>query len=439
MRIGLIGDNSLQFVDKLLDIWNIGACAVVLDWRIPFLSTQEMLLEAGVEKCFVSNDYYKKIDKDSIKLKIETYKSEREICLLSYEIRNKFVESYSQEEALILYSSGTTGKSKGVILSHFAINANADATIKYMSIDKKDRFYILKSLAHSSTIVCELLVCLKTKIDVVIAPTISSVTMNLKKMREYNASIVCMNPTLLSLYVLAQKTKNVEIKSLKTIYTSGSKIGENEIIKAKNVFANTNILNVYGLTEAGPRVAAQTAESRTNKNGSVGKVIENVEIKIMNKNGKCSRPFQNGIIHVKTKSKYKGYVSQVSVRKSFDDNWINTGDIGYLDADGELFIMGRVDNMILVGAHNVFPEEVEKYIMTNDNVKDCIVLSQKNKGYEERMLCFYVADSDISYELLKHCKQRLSTYEIPIGFIRVDSIFVNENGKKIRKTEMYSV
>ena len=133
-----------------------------------------MMVEAGATKCCIDESVSKKITKaDFPNIEFIEYKSNgKSATKLPKEIYNKFQENYSKDDAVVIYSSGTTGKSKGIILSHYAINTNADAIQDYMKLTPDDCLYICKSLSHSSTLTGELLVALKYKIALMIAPTI---------------------------------------------------------------------------------------------------------------------------------------------------------------------------------------------------------------------------------------------------------------------------
>ena len=436
-RIGLIGDNSVEFIRHLIKIWNQNDCAVIIDWRIPWNTAQQMLEECGVTKCHIDSNYVKdKLECQNIEINV--FESIHDIEYVPDTVIKSFEEKYSQDEALILFSSGTTGKSKGVILTHYAINTNADAIIKYMRLKENDCIYIIKTLAHSSTIVGELLVGLKSGTCIYIAPTILSASTNLAKMQTVGATIVCMNPTVLHIYTLTQRIKHYALPTLRTIYVSGSILGAKDIEDARSSFNNTNIFNVYGLSEAGPRVAAQSEENVGNKAGGIGRAISGVRIKVINEQGNPTAANEKGLICVATPSISKGYVDSTVSLKMIDAEWINTGDIGYFDEDGELFITGRADNMMLVSSHNVYPEEIEDYIKTLDGVSDCIILSQKDQVYGEKLCCYYVSDKELATEKLKEfCKRRLSTYEIPSNFVRLDKLITNVNGKKIRNISQY--
>ena len=435
-RIGLIGDNSVEFIIQLIDIWNQGNCAVIIDWRIPFEVAMRMLLETGVEECYIDSE----VMKDNFSctdFKISVYQSNRAIVCVPPEVQFSFVNNYSEEEALILFSSGTTGKAKGVILSHYAINKNAEAVIKYMELEPDDCIYLLKTFAHSATIVGEVLVGLKSRIKMIVAPTIMSASVNLHKMAANNVTIVGMNPTLLKVYSMAQRIKKYEVSSLKAIYFSGSTVEKAIIEQASECFDSAKILNVYGLSEAGPRVAAQTLSSKTNKMGGVGRAIEGVEIKILNNQGMETEAYEKGKIYVATECMSNGYVNQNTGLKMIDEKWLETGDIGYFDEDGELFITGRADNMVIVGSHNVFPEEIEDFIRSVDGVQDCVVLPQKDETYGEKIVCCYVSDKELTEELVSQCRKRLAPYEIPSTFINAEKLHTNLNGKKIRNINLY--
>ena len=198
-RVALIGENSIGYVSALIDIWNNGDCAVLLDWRIPFATSLEMMIEAGAQTCFIEQGLFDKIDVEfPNSINFITYDKQNNLVeQLPKFIYDKFQENYTHEEAVVIYSSGTTGKSKGIILSHFAINTNADAIIDYMKPTSNDCIYIAKTLSHSSTLTGELLVALKTKMGLVIAPTIVPPRYTLNNLAKYNVTIVCLNPTLL--------------------------------------------------------------------------------------------------------------------------------------------------------------------------------------------------------------------------------------------------
>lgn len=427
-RVALIGENSIGYVNTLVDIWNAGDCAVLLDWRIPFQSAIEMMHEAGVRTCYIENSLFNKTEYiTTAHIRFITYeKRNNSTGLLPDSIYEKFKENYSRNEAVVIYSSGTTGKSKGIILSHFAINTNADSIIDYMKPTAEDCIYIAKTLSHSSTLTGELLVALKTRMNLVLAPTIVPPRYVLNNINKFNVTLICLNPTLLSMFVDEHKRNHYNLSSLKTMYVSGSILNDKIYEKAQSAFSSIQIYNVYGLSETGPRVSAQRYDCC--KSNSVGKNIKGVEIKIVNEQGCIVSDGEYGIIHVKTPGLFDGYVVGQNKHKSLYEGWHNTGDVGYIDANGELHIINRFDDVIIIDSHKVYPSEVEKKIIEQGCVKECAVAKIELNG-NEFIGCLYAGEKEIDRDIKEKLKSKLLVYEIPRFFLRCDAIPRTKNGK----------
>ena len=427
-RVALIGENSIGYVEALVDIWNNENCAVLIDWRIPFRTAVEMMIEADVCTCYIEKSLFDKIeDVISDSIAFVTYEKQNQSAeLLPKRISDKFQENYSRNEAVVIYSSGTTGKSKGIILSHFAINTNADAIIDYMKPTEADCIYTAKTLSHSSTLTGELLVALKTKMRLIIAPTIVPPRYVLNNINKFGVTTICLNPTLLSMLAAEYDRNQYDISELKTIYVSGSILNDAIYNKAHAVFSHIQIYNVYGLSEAGPRVTAQRLDS--SKSNSVGKPIKGVEIKLVSEQGCIVQDGEYGVVHVNTPSLFDGYVIGQNKHNSLYEGWHNTGDVGYIDVNGELHIINRLDDVIIIDSHKVYPSDVEKKIIEESCVKECAIAKVELNG-NEFIGCLYASEKEIDRDIKEKLKSKLLVYEIPRFFLRCGSLPKTKNGK----------
>lgn len=429
-RIGIIAENSVAYVQTLIHIWSELNTAVLIDWRMPSAKITELLTLAGVQECYSDKKHINEI-RSRLNLPVKLLETDVSFTRIPTETVHSFQERYSDDEAVIFFSSGTTGNAKGIVLSHYTVNTNADAVIEYMNLGDEDSIYIVKTLAHSSTLVCELLVGLKRKIDIFVSPTLVSPTKAIANINKAKATVLCVNPTLLSLYVLVAKSGDRTVSCLKSIYVSGAILDKNAMAEARAVFPSTAIYNIYGLTEAGPRVCAQTQENYEVK-GTVGKPVRNVCVRVVGSGNRYLSSGEEGKIQVKTWSIGKGYLN--TSFQLTEDGYLDTGDIGYQDDYGNIYVCGRADDMIIRGAHNVFPQGVEEAVKFQPMVDDCLVFGTKDKLYGEKMICFYTAQAgEIPYiDLIKHCKSYLADYEVPTEFIRMENLPVTPGGKKSR-------
>ncbi len=429
-RIALIGNNSVEYIRNLLNIWNSGHCAVLIDWRIPFETAVDMMKEADVKKCYIETGLYPEAsEEEQYSGFFERYeKSNLKAEVVPSSVYDEFSENNSKEEAVVIYSSGTTGKSKGIILSHYAINTNADAIIDYMKPTSDDCIYICKTLSHSSTLVGELLLALKTKTKLIVAPVIVPPRYVLNNIEKYGVTILCVNPSLLSLYADSYNLSKFNLSTLKTIYVSGSILNDKVYTKAHESFSDISIYNVYGLSEAGPRVTAQTENSC--KSNSVGKPIKGVQIQIVDEQGKPLPRGDRGVLYVSTQSQFNGYIVGLQKNPSLYKTWLNTGDIGYVDKDGELHIVGRVDDVIIIDSHKIYPSEIENILMDQTTVKECSIVKINIDSYE-CLGCVYVGTIENVLEMKKILRKKLMSYEIPRFLVQCDHLPKNTNGKVI--------
>lgn len=431
-RIGLVGENSVAFVEHLIKIWNDGNSAVLIDWRIPMDKISELLIAADAKLCYIDQAHFAEINVQNNFIEFICYQNDQdEPTKLPTHIYHSFKHNYAHKEAVILFSSGTTGQSKGIILSHYSIQTNADLIYDYMLPTNKDCMMIIKTIIHSSTLIGELLVSLKYNIPLYISPSCLLPSGIVNWISRLGISIVCLNPSLLVLLSRIVATRYFDLNKLKEIYISGSIVPESVLKTSTKCFPNAQILNVYGLTEAGPRVTAQR-KNMPLKLGSVGKPIGDVKISIRGMDDEEVQTGQTGSIFVLTPCCFTAYITDEC--KHLDSNgWLNTGDIGYIDSDGDLYITGRSDAMICIGSHNVYPEQVENVIIGYEYVYDCLVTSQNDILHGKVIVCEYVSDRELSGELRKYCVKHLAPYEIPAMFIRVDKIPQTAGGKKKRK------
>lgn len=426
-RVALMGENSVEYISALLNIWNNGDCAVLLDWRIPFGTAVDMMREAGVTHCYIEKRFLRQIKiplpADLVWITYERNSNTAEE--LPRELYRKFRVNDSFDEAVVLYSSGTTGKAKGIVLTHFALQTNADAILDYMQPQKNDCMYIAKTLSHSSTLTGELLVALKAGMRLIVGPTIVPPRLVFNNIKKYGVSLICLNPTLLAAYADECTKNKYDLSSLRIIYVSGSVLNDRIYTAAHKAFNGIEIYNVYGLSEAGPRVTAQRADCC--QSNSVGKPVKGVEVILVDEKGTPVCCGERGIVHVKTPSRYSGYISGIEKFSSLYRDWLNTGDMGFIDENGELHILDRIDDVIILDSHKIYPSEVQQQIIKNTSITECVVTSVEHKK-NIFLGCLYTGASE-EVGLIRKLRNVLLPYEVPRYFLKCESLPRTANGK----------
>jgi long-chain acyl-CoA synthetase len=355
---------------------------------------------------------------------------------LMFKAKDKFktADSPSSEIAALIYTSGTTGDPKGAMLTHENFLAECEATIEVITTTEEDRFATLVPFFHIYGLAVGLVVSLFRGCGSVLFPQYSP-RQFLKRMEAEKVSILIAIPTQYHHLLLAAKKRGFAHTPLKCCISGAAPLPVAVIKQFKETFG-VDIMEGYGLTETTASVSANPSD-RT-KPGSVGPPGRGVQIKIADDHGNTLPPKQTGEILVKGKVVMKGYYNlPEETRAVLKAGWFSTGDIGYQDEEGYIYIIDRKKDIIIKGGFNISPAEIEELLRTHPKVKEAAVVGHKEKeGREEAIKAFVVlAESeDITpAEIIGFCRMNLAPFKVPDEVIFRDGLPNSASGKVLKK------
>ena len=337
--------------------------------------------------------------------------------------------------AEILFTSGTTGIPKGIMLSNYNIISNVNSILNYMNISSKDIALVAKSMIHSSTINGEILTMLFAGGTIVTTNKLISTRLYENYITKYQITILFSVPALLTSFVNTYAKKEA-VDSIRIVHFYGSTISNDTLTKVMDTFPKAEILYGYGLTEASPRVTCINKKDLICKIGSSGKPINSVSIKLLDSHGVQIKAINEvGEIYVNGPNVMQGYYKNPQLTKTvLTDDGLKTGDLGYFDDDGYIYILGRIDDMIIKNGINIYPAEIENILKTNDRVGEVLVKGENSNTHGNIIVAYIVKNGNLNEEdVYMHCKKYLEVSKIPDRIIFIKQMVLTESGKIKRK------
>ena len=336
-----------------------------------------------------------------------------------------------KKPSLIMCTSGTTGKPKGVMLSEKNIITNVQDISKYFAVDTTDTILIARPLYHCAVLTGEFLTSLVNGVNIRFFSETFNPIRILHLIDEFKITVFGSTPTLINMLLKLKRANNME--SLKTVTISGECLPKQIGINISHSFANCKIYHVYGLTEACPRVSYLPPKLFNDYSDCVGVPLKSVSIKILNKNSKPCNNDEEGILWVKGKNVMLGYYNDSkSTKKALKRGWLCTGDIAVLTKNNLLKIKGRQDDLIIKSGMNIYPGEVENALRVDPRTKEVLAYSFDG-NFLKQIGIKIVGDFSSTDEVRKMCAELLPTFQVPARIEIVDQLPKNASGKIIRR------
>ncbi len=343
--------------------------------------------------------------------------------------------------AAILYTSGTTGNPKGVMLSHFnlCIEGRADTLSTGILDDDGNQLvnqvHILGILPFSHVFGFTMAGLTFLTGGTIFLMSGFNMEKILTSIQENEITIFFGVPTMFAWLAVFPDVEKYDTSSV-VRWFSGSAALTSEIRNSFEKRYNTTILEGYGLTETATGFCSQRHD-RPIKAGSVGQIMPGAEIRVVNDEGRPLPPGQVGELTIKGPNVMKGYYkNKEETAQVLKDGWFYTGDMGYMDEDGDLFIVDRKKDLIIRGGFNVYPSEVEDVLCSHPDISDAGVIGVPDKDYGEQVCAFVVLkDGSLTSkkDIQSFCRESLAKYKVPRYIEYCDSLPKNELGKTLRR------
>jgi long-chain acyl-CoA synthetase len=422
-------------------VWKIGAVAVPIDHLFKAREAEYVINHSDAIALITSKGYYNDYIA-SIREKLKNVKHYIVVDgrgmdgtidyqeLLSNSSEDLEVEDVNPDDlAMIAYTSGTTGIPKGCMQTHGNIKHVVSYGVQPMSSD--DRILVVVPSTHSYVNCALMPAAVRIGATLYLMGRFNPVKA-LEVIEKYKITIMTGSPTVFAYLLDAYESmpRKPDVSSLQGFTTGSAPVGEKLWKRVEEVFYNARIYEYYGLTETCVTVTADNWDGRR-RHGSAGRPILGTRVKIMDLEGKKELPpGQLGEVWVKGPQVIKGYYKDPErTKETFIDGWVRTGDLGYMDEDGYLYIKGRIKEVIKAKGYSVDPADIEDVVKSHPKVLDCAAVGIPHEKYGEEIVVFVVLrekgpvdEKELEKEIIEYCKKNLADFKVPSHVKVIDEL-----------------
>ncbi len=430
-RVAILAANSDRYFESYFAILWAGGVIVPLNSRWAGPEIAYSLNDSGARWLIIDDLFYGTVT--NIRSELLTIKQlifagdgDTPDDILSYE------EMISQAKAIpdalrggddlagIFYTGGTTGLSKGVMLSHTNLMSNAFSTIGQLGLGIDDRYLHAAPMFHLADGLATWAVTMVAGTH--IFPRRFVPADILDHIQHHRVTFTVVVPTMLQMLMNEVEAHAYDLSSMRTLYYGASAMPEPVLRRAMMALPNCQFFGSFGMTELAPIAtvlypAYHNIEQDASKLHSVGQATLGVEVRIMDEMGQEVPRGTVGEITVRGPNVMQGYWDKPKqTAMALRDGWMHSGDAAYMDEDGFVFIVDRLKDMIITGGENVYSTEVERILYEYPGVAQAAVIGIPNEQWGEQVHAVIIPkpDADLDAEtIIAHCQARIARYKCP--------------------------
>ena len=412
-RVAVAGANCHRYLEIYQAVPGAGMVLVPLNSRHTPAELRYALEDAGARVLFCSGDGSAFADLVEHVINLgEGY----EALLAGADPAPFPLDVYEDDLAGLFYTGGTTGKSKGVMLTHRNLVANALHFQAVAPFSASTRWLVAAPLYHAAGSVAVLPTVWHAGLQVILPAFEAGAALDL--IERHGVTDVLFVPTMLAAINEEQSARPRDVSTVRSVHHGGSPIATQTLRNAHANFPNATLFHSYGATETSPFATMLPGEERvldTPRARSCGQPIIGVDLRVLDANGAPVGCGEVGEVAIRGANVMRGYWDKPEeTAHALTDGWFRTGDLGYLDDEAYLYLVDRAKDMIVSGGENVYSTEVEEALYSHPAVLEAAVFGVPDEHWGEAVHAVVVLRAPVEPpDLVAHCHSRIAGYKVP--------------------------
>ncbi len=436
-HVGLLAPSSAAFMASFYGTLIAGKTVVPINFLLGDREIAHLIADSGIDTVITISQLATRVQTPGLKVidLAALMQSGPQILAEASHLAQSLPKPNPDDMAVLMYTSGTSGLPKGVMLSYQNLKADIDAAIVHAELRERHKFLGVLPLFHTTGMLATMLAPVQLGTMVVYIARFSAVA-TIKAIREHGISIMAAVP---SMYAALIRLKDAGPADFANMYAAISG-GEPLPAAVREGFLqryNVPIYEGYGLTETIGPIAFNVPGSH--RAGSVGRVIPNATVKIADDDGNVAAKGSSGEVLLKGPMVMRGYYNlpDDTAQAIMPDGFFKSGDLGFVDDDGFLHITGRKKDLIIVAGEKAVPREIEEVLGTHPAVAEASVVGRKDALRGEAVVAFVILREGHQAkpeELRDYCRQQnLASFKIPRDVVFVDELPRSPTGKVLKR------
>jgi fatty-acyl-CoA synthase len=432
-RVAYLGPNHPTFLESLFATGQLGAVFVPLNWRLAAPEVAHIMADSGADVLFVAPSFASTVDGLTARATVSLgAEYEAMVAGSSTEPLDEPVDP--DETCLILYTSGTTGRPRGAMLTHANITWNSINLLLDVDLSGDEVTLVAAPMFHVAALNQTVLPTLLKGGRLVLVSSFDPDQV-LGLIARHRVTYLFGVPTMFLAMQRAPGWADADLSSVRSAICGGAPVPEAVIAAYQQ--RGVTFMQGYGLTEAAPGVLFLRRDDSVRKAGSAGTAAFFTDVRLERPDGTDAGPGEPGEILTRGLNVMAGYWRRPDATAAVlsPDGWLRTGDIGVADADGYVYIRDRTKDLIISGGENIYPAEVEDALYHHPAIAECAVIGVPDPHWGEVGRAVVVLRDGASVEpaeLLAFLDGRIARYKIPKSVVFADGLPRTASGKVVK-------